>query len=188
MSDKDFLSDRRKALEEQFFAKQNQQLLEDLRRKSEAKEQRQALSSASGITNEELLDKLITAGVHAETLAALSLIPLVAVAWADGKIQDEEREATLKAAEQSGLRPSDDAYTLLAGWLDNPPGDGLLESWKSYTRELHSSMEPAMSAILKKELLGRAEGIAESAGGFLGLGSISAEERQVLQELESVFR
>jgi hypothetical protein len=41
---------------------------------------------------------------------------------------------------------------------------------------------------LKQDLLGRARGVAEAAGGFLGLGKrISSAEQAVLTELEQAF-
>jgi len=38
-----------------------------------------------------------------ETVLALQLVPLAAVAWADGKIEPREREAVLKAAAAQGI-------------------------------------------------------------------------------------
>ena len=40
---------------------------------------------------------------------------------------------------------------------------------------------------LREDLLGRAREVAEAAGGFLGVRSISRREETVLRELESVF-
>ena len=45
----DFLGDRRKALEEAFFRKENARLLENLREKRHDEEKRTSLSRASGI-------------------------------------------------------------------------------------------------------------------------------------------
>jgi hypothetical protein len=40
---------------------------------------------------------------------------------------------------------------------------------------------------MRERVLGNARRIAESAGGFLGLGSISEAEKTMLEELESTF-
>jgi hypothetical protein len=58
--------------------------------------------AASGITDDALLDKLVALNLHGETLAALSLDPLVMVAWADGHIDKGERIALLSAASGGG--------------------------------------------------------------------------------------
>src|SRR5713226_8693532 len=89
----ELFGDRRKALEEAFFAKQNERVKQQLRAKQEGQARREALAAASGIRDEGVLDKLVSLGLGAETLAVLSLVPLVEVAWADGTIDAKERAA-----------------------------------------------------------------------------------------------
>ena len=95
---KDFLDERRKALEDSFFAKQNEKLLESLRRSRADDEKRAELSRVSGILDEKVLDELVRLQIGPETLAALSLVPLVTVAWADGLMEARERKAVLEGA------------------------------------------------------------------------------------------
>ena len=45
-----------------------------------------------------LVARLVEIGIRSDTLAALCLIPLVEVAWADGRLDPPEREALLAAA------------------------------------------------------------------------------------------
>jgi len=49
------------------------------------------------------LDSLIASGISPDTIAAVSLIPLVAVAWADKKLEAKERDAILNAATEAGI-------------------------------------------------------------------------------------
>lgn len=187
MSD-DFLGDRRKALENEFFTKQNQELLEQLQAERKAEERRAALAQASGISDEAVLDEIARLELGPETLAALSLVPLVAVAWADGQCEDRERSAVLQAAEQSGLRSGDPAYRLLESWLDARPGQELLEAWKDYVGALGRNLGDRALDALKSDLLERARHVAEAAGGFLGLGNrVSKDEQVVLDELDRAF-
>src|SRR5690242_6516966 len=79
--EREFLEDRRRGLEEAFFAQHDAALLRRLREAGEAKAKREALAAASGITDDALLDRLVALGISSETLTALSLIPMVAVAW-----------------------------------------------------------------------------------------------------------
>jgi hypothetical protein len=51
-----------------------------LRKKLVAERSRDDLAAASGLSDPEALDALIAAGLSAGTLAALALVPLVAVA------------------------------------------------------------------------------------------------------------
>ena len=187
MSD-EFLGDRRKALEDQFFAKQDQKLLEQLRARAAAQTAIEALRKVSGVTDEAVLNKLVELGICSDTLAALSLIPLVAVAWADGTVEANERKAVLSAAAEAGVDEGDLSHELLGSWLDARPGRELIDAWRDYIRGLSEQLDPVARGALKHELLDRARQVAEAAGGFLGYGNkVSQQEEDVLAELERAF-
>ncbi len=189
MSD-DFLSQRRQALEGSFFSKRNAELLEKLKLEVAAEERKQALTDASGVTDETVLDEMIALNISNQTLAALSLAPLVCVAWADGEIQSAERDAMLKSAADAGIKPGDASRELLEVWLLEPPGDELLKTWKDYIAAVCQRLDERSAAALKSDLMGRAVKVADAAGGFLGLGignRISPEEQAVLDDLETAF-
>ena len=128
------LDTRRKALEDQFFAQQDQKLLEQLREREAAQAAIDALRNASGITDEAVLNELVGLGIRSDTLAALSLIPLVAVAWADGVMEAKERTAILSAAADVGVEAGDVSHELLGSWLDARPGRALVDAWPSPLR------------------------------------------------------
>ena len=184
----DFLADRRKGLEEAFFAEQDAVLRRRLREVDEAGSRRQVLSSASGITDHAVLDRLAALGITGETAAALSLVPLVAVAWADGQIDERERAAALSGAERLGLTRGDAGHRLFDGWLAKRPPPELLTSWKAYIAALAPTLGGDARDALRTALLGHARAVAEAAGGFLGIGpKISDAERSILADLEQVF-
>jgi hypothetical protein len=184
----DILGDRRRALEEEFFAKHNQQLLQQFRQTMTAKAKQEALAAASGITDPAVLEQLAAVDLSSETLAALSLVPLVEVAWADERLEAKERSALLVAAEQAGLRKDSASYQLLEEWFRERPSPRLLAAWKAYVAGLSRTLDVQAKQALKQDLLGRARMVAEAAGGFLGLGTrISSAEQAVLTELEQAF-
>jgi hypothetical protein len=178
---------RAKELEEGFFVQENARLLAKLREEAARQEKKKEFRAVLNLQNEELLDALIELGVEAETLVALSLVPLVEVAWADGTIQDKEREAILEAAEGQGVGLGTATHDLLENWLKTKPEDRLLEIWQRYIEELMGSLGEQSSRQLKDSTLGRARTVAEAAGGFLGMGSISAAEKAMLARLEEAF-
>lgn len=185
----EFLGDRRTALEEAFFAKQNDALLRRLREMDEAKQTKAALSAASGITDDGVLDNLAALDIGSDTLAALSLAPLVAVAWADGSMDENERRAAFAQAAEAGVGTQDISHQLFERWLAEPPPPTLLAAWKDYIEAFSSTLSQEARRTLKRELLGRARAVAEAAGGFLGLGrKISPAEERVLEQLEAAFR
>ncbi|MCG8592029.1 MAG: hypothetical protein MJE66_22255 [Proteobacteria bacterium] len=186
MSD-EFLGDRRKALEESFFAKQEHELLAKLRGEREGSEKQGQLSRASGIRDEAVLESLLSHGVEADTLAALSLFPMVAVAWADGDVDESERAAILRAAEASGIESGDVSRAMLDHWLATRPAPAMFDAWKGYIGALVGTLDATQRNALRDEILGRAREVAKAAGGFLGIGSICAEEAEVLEELARIF-
>ena len=54
-------------------------------------------------------------------------------------------------------------------------------------RALAETMSAEDRRFFKGRVLDRARGVAEAAGGFLGIGKVSAREQKVLDELASAF-
>jgi hypothetical protein len=182
------LDDRRKALENSFFAKQEEKLLMELRSKKQAEDSKQGLTEASGITDSALITTLVRLGIKAETLAALSLAPLVAVAWADGNVDDKERVSILAAAAEIGIQPHHIGYQLVESWLARRPSRELDQAWDDYVGALKDVLSPVECNALRDDLLGRARRVAEASGGILGFGNkVSKEEKVVLDRLQAAF-
>ena len=126
--------------------------------------------------------------INVQTLTALSVIPLVEVAWADGKMEKRERDAILQAADDAGVPKDSPGYRLLSEWLAERPDAQLLSCWKDYIAALADTLDAEDYAKVRDNLLARAREVAEAAGGILGLGSISSAEQDKLAELEAAFK
>ncbi len=187
--DKSTFEERGNTLEEEFFRKQNAAVIERMRATQERAQAREAMGTTSGITDPAVLDRLIDQGLSAANIAAVALVPLVAVAWADRKLEDTERRAVLAAAATSGLRADMPAYEVLDGWLRQPPPSSLLATWVEYAGALASAMEDSDRRAFRETLLARAKAVATAAGGgFAGVGSkVSAAEQAVLRTVEETL-
>jgi len=178
-----FLGDRRRVLEDSFFAKRDQKLMESL--KQELK--KDDLACACGIKDPEVIESLVNANISAETITALSLVPLIAVAWADGKIAPEERDAICSATESVGIEPDSICRQLLDAWLTEAPGPELVEAWKGYVQALAVSSSSSAIETLRNDVLEQTREIAAAAGGILGIGGIAKSEQAVIDDLTSAF-
>ena len=181
------LEDRGRALENQFFEKDDQQKLAAMKRTLDSQGTRDELRKASGMSDEAVLDKLVALGLRANTIAALSLVPLIEVAWADGKIQDNERTAILQGAHGKHLEAGTPGYELLQVWLTKPPQDELFVAWEAYIKALIAQLNDEQNRLLKNQIIGFAKMVAASAGGLLGFGKVSASEEKVLHRIENAF-
>jgi hypothetical protein len=184
----EFLGDRKKALEDSFFAKENAKLVERLRAEKEKTSAREGLAQVTGISDAAVVQKLVDLGIKPETWAAVSLLPLIEVAWADGNVDDKERRAVLAAAEANGIAAGSPSSELLENWLVERPDSQMLEAWGGSIATLCAALDEREKQALKAEVVGRARTVAEAAGGILGLGNkVSAEEAEVLSRLERAF-
>jgi hypothetical protein len=181
------LEERGKALENQFYEKENKDKLAAMKSKLDSQRTKEELRKASGMTDDAVLDKLVHLGLRANTIAALSLVPLIQVAWADGAIQDNERTAILQGAHGKGLEKGTDGYELLQTWLQKRPSDELIEAWEAYIKALAGQLNDEQRRLLKNQIVGFAKMVAAAAGGFLGIGRVSASEEKVLARIEAAF-
>ena len=181
------LEDRGRALENQFFEKDDQQKLAQMKKSLDSQGTRDELRKASGMSDEAVLDKLVALGLRANTIAALSLVPLLQVAWADGKIQDNERTAILQGAHGKGLETGTPGYELLQAWLARPPSEELFVAWEAYIKALTAQLNDEQNRLLRQQIIGFAKMVAAAAGGILGFGKVSASEEKVLHRIEGAF-
>jgi hypothetical protein len=184
----EILRDRGRSLEDEFFRREDKRLLAKLTEMQAAETNRQALAAASGIGAPEVLDKLLALGIRAETLAALSIVPLIEVAWADGSLDARERQAVLDRARDVGVAPGSTAHALLGAWLERRPDPKLLDAWTHMVRGLRQRLGPDEARRLEASLLDHARAIAKASGGVLGLGGkVSAAEAAMLERLQAAF-
>jgi hypothetical protein len=182
--ERDDFNNAARTLEDAFFAKENARLLQQMRERARQQERRAAMREVVRVDDDALIDHLIELGLEPGTVLALQLVPLAAIAWADGQIEPRERDAVLKAAAAHGVTPDSVAGRMLDSWLKQRPGAELVDAWKRQMRALWPSLSQKERDEIRASALERARSVAEATGGFLGLTSkISPEEKAVLDEL-----
>jgi hypothetical protein len=176
-------------LEEEFYRDRDRELLEFLKQGPE-EGALENLRGISGIQDSKVLQQLVDAGIQFEAFTALMLLPLVRVAWADGWIQEDERQAILKAAEAENILPRSANFQLLDGWLFERPEPKLFEAWTEYAKAMSKELDPSSVAAIKQSTLERARRIADTSGGILGLGvgnRITKNEELAILDIERAF-
>jgi hypothetical protein len=147
-----------------------------------------ALGQATGIDDAKLLAHLAELGIRPETLAALTLIPLIEAAWADGVMDAKERDAVLAGAVTSGISVDSASYRLLEIWTLERPAPALVSAWRDFMGALVVALTERECANLRTKVIGRAYAVANAAGGLLdATPNVSVEERTVLNDLAGAF-
>jgi hypothetical protein len=178
----DAFESRRRALEDAFFHKRDEELVAKMRSLLGEFEEKQKMAHVSGILDEHVLVDLVRAGVTAESLLAMRFVPMIGVAWADRIVAEKERAAIMQAAEAEGVAADSPAHRLLESWLHHKPDAAVFVAWKEYVSELAKVMPPATITKLRERTEHLCHQVAKAAGGILGLGSVSAAERAAIAE------
>jgi hypothetical protein len=183
----DALRKREKALEEEFFARQSQQLRDKLKATFDREATRDELKAATGLSDPQILDRLVALQVRGETMAAFWLYPLVEVAWADGKLDRDERDAILAAAVAAGIEAGSAGYQMLEATIADGPTEARRDVWFAYARDLAARLDPKERRAVREDLVRRARVVAETSGGVLGMRKISGKEQRVLDRIAEAF-
>lgn len=177
--------ERERALEDAFFYRVDQELTMKLRQSMVDEVMRDALSETTGSCNRHLLQGLVDQGFTPESLVALSLVPLVMVAWADEGVDPDERKKVAQAAE--GIETGSACAKLFETWLSERPSQTLFDTWKEYLRSVVGDFDAKAFHELKQATLDRCKSVAKATGGSLGYGRVSPSEEHMLRDIEQAF-
>ena len=184
MSERDSLADRGRGLEEGYFRKRDEELIEKLRLSAKAAAERRRLGEAIGVTDERILKDLLELGYTRETVALLHLVPLVQVAWAEGDVSKRERELIMEAAAARGVEAGSASYKKLVEWLQKRPTEGFFQQTLAIIQAILGAQPDEKQEGTKSDLVAYCTRIAEASGGILGLGSkINEAESALLRKI-----
>jgi len=136
------------------------------------------------VNHADIENGLQALGMTRQSWRALPLLPLVSVAWADGRVQDGERAVIERLARDFGV--DDDGMMLLHNWLTHPPTAEAADNGRRLLVQLCRTGGVADEELLD-DVVQFAHEVARSAGGFFGVGSISREEADAIDALASAI-
>jgi len=191
--EKGFLGDREKAMEADYFRKENERLLEKLRQGAKLDDIAKALADKLKVDNQELLGRVRALGVTPAAAPALFLTPLVQVAWAEGSVGNPEREAVLRLARQRDVEEDSPAYAQLVEWLKVRPSDELFDAGLELIKYGFAVLPPKEMEERIVRLLDACHEVAAASGTelarLLGLGDgVSGVEAHMLDEFNARLR
>jgi hypothetical protein len=121
-----------------------------------------------------------------ESVLLLHLVPLVQVAWAEGRVTKRERLLILEAARLHGIEESHPEYERLQGWLDFEPIPEFFDKSLGLIRAMLHTLPAHLREAARHDLISLCTRVAEISGGEM---RFSGGGRRICdQELEIVKR
>jgi hypothetical protein len=141
------------------------------------------------VKDSELERTLGGLGLTKSTYRALMLLPLVYVAWADGTVQNVERELILKFARQR-LHLTPDTLKVLEGWFEQAPTKEYVETGLQGLLGIaldESMLEVDVSEL--PDLVVHAEALAAATAETMhDPTSVTPEEEEALAEIAALLQ
>jgi hypothetical protein len=189
MADDDTGAKRRRASEDEYFARKDRELIETERRKAADAAELQRLGDALGLSDVELLSKLRAAGFGPSDVALVPVLPALEIAWSDGAVGKAEGELLKEQLRRysDGQQPSPEASAKLEDFLLRRPSDHLFEQARRAAQIAVSRADEGKRRELTTRMMADARAVAESGGGLLGLGTVSTPERRALEALAAAL-
>jgi len=188
VTDRDAFAERGRSLEEEYFHRKERELIDKMRVRAAADEQRRRLGEMAGVADEEVLRDLQELGYTPETVMMLYLVPVIQIAWAEGGVSQKERDLIVKAARSRGITEGTPCDQQLNIWLTTRPSDEMFEKSLRAIRTLLQAQSGDAREASEKDLLSLATAIASASGGIVGFGAVSAEERQILSHINDELK
>jgi hypothetical protein len=188
----DIFKDRERAYEADWANAHDAALLEELRQRGRLEAITKALATKLQTDQPELLHRVIALGVTLDTGPAFLLAPLVQIAWAEGKVTDQERATVLRLATARGIEADSLAHAQLVAWLAKRPSDQLFDTAIEVIKAGFAVLSPAEREERVALFAKSCHQVAEASGGLwrvLGLASgVSAQEDSILDHIKSSLR
>ena len=188
MSEGEFLDDRRRASEDDYFRKKDRELVEKMRQAAAADRAKSEMTAKTGLSDPALLEELDALGFTPETISVLPLVPIVEMAWAEGGITPAERTLLVAFARERGIAEGSAADRQLANWMAQRPSPDVFARATRLIRAMLDTGSPATGSLNADELIHYSESIAAASGGILGIGKISSEERATLAKIVAALK
>ncbi len=184
MAEKDKFAQREHWLEEEYFGRKNQELIEKLRESRAREADRQKMAEMMGVDDQDVLEALQDLGYTSETIPLLHIVPLVEVAWAEGGVADREREMIFKIAEARGVPPDGVAHEMLSHWLENKPSERFFDNSLRAIRVIFDLLPEDQRLAGRRDLIAYCSQIASAvSSGIFGPGGTNDEERAMIARI-----
>jgi len=130
----------------------------------------------------DLIAALARLGIDKENYRIITLLPLIQVAWADGRVQRAEKDIILRKAVQYQI--PDSGRKILDQLLQSKPPPEYFEQARAALLALVNRQGSGMEVDTQVTIIEMCENVARSAGGLFGVfDTVDERERVVIREV-----
>ena len=162
-------------------------LLDELTRRARAERAAHQGRDRGSALTPEMMRELETLGYAPESVKLAHLVPLVQVAWAEGRVTRRERALIQEAARLRGIEAGSAEFGRLAGWLDFKPTEEFFERNLRLLRAMLRALPLEEREESRHDLIALCARVAEVSGGeadFAGGGRrICDEEVEIVKRI-----
>jgi hypothetical protein len=131
------------------------------------------------------LPQFVEFEIMPEEYGFLLLLPVFGVAWADGKMQPQEVKNLMAHAEMFNSLGVSEQHPIVEKWLKEPLDAEYITKGLDFLRDLSVHEDFSEITVTRlREVLKLCQEVAQSAGGILGIGTVSGSEKKVMKALE----
>jgi hypothetical protein len=174
--------------ENEFFKKNDQNKIADARRSelvAAIRQKEQAGVQAALKTNEDVAAEALDLGFGSDTARILPLVPLIHMAWIDGKVSSAENEKLRELAVGFGIEAGTPAEQFLELLLTERPSDEFFRRVRLVVTRLITE-DPKFWR--SESIIALCKEIAETSGSFFNLRNpINDKERALLEDFAMHF-
>jgi uncharacterized tellurite resistance protein B-like protein len=144
---------------------------------------RRDIAGTLGTEETSLVDRVEQLGFTGDSARVLDLLPLVHVAWADGKVDRRERAAVLAVVDHRGIPKDSDACLLIESLLEQRPSETFMAESLDVVREL-----AAKRGNDGTKLVEWCADVAEASGRLFGFGGrVDPAEYELIRRIADAF-
>jgi hypothetical protein len=144
---------------------------------------RRAIEQSAGTGDAGIVDRIEQLGFNGESIKVLDLLPLIHVAWADGRIQKSERALILSILEQRGIPPRSDASLFIEALLEARPSETFLAESLALLVDL-----AAKTGANRDDIVDLCAKVAEAGGRLMSFGAKTTEtERTLIRDVAAAL-
>jgi len=169
------------------FEKKNEELWQRLRDQIEEEHKIDHVSAATGIADKHLVGEMMSElHVTGKNLAAITMYPLVYVAYADRVMNSEERKVIEKLADEWNMPVGSPSREVLLDWMDSGPSEKGFEIWKEYMQATLPKMPEKQRTEMHQSIMQRCKAVAAAVGPLFSNPTTKVEEK-ALQQVEEAL-